>query len=123
MRVSYKVDQYNTQTKKHVFLKKVVCNIFSACTFRYAGNREGVIQSFFIVDELTKSLGAAIYRYKITSWDVLVENLNVVQNRTYRSSKHTFKPTFSKNVYPGQGVFEIHLTPYSSIVELTPETN
>ena len=43
--------------------------------------------------------------------------------RTYRLSKYKLTPSPSKTVYPGQGVFDIHLMPYSSIVELATEAN
>ena len=114
-------DDYFPQAIRNWTLEGIVCNISPARAFRYADNREGVMQNFVIVEELAKSLGAAMYQYKIRSWNVLVENLNMTKNRTYRF-KYNLKPAFSKNVYPGQGLFEIHLTPYSSIVELAPET-
>ena len=116
-------DEYFPQAVGNGTLEGVVCNIFTAHVFHYFNNREGIMQRFIMVDKLAKSFRAAIHQYKITSWDVLLENLNVMKNRTYHFSKYNSKPAFFKNMYPGQGVFEIHLMPYSSIVELAPEMN
>ena len=76
-------DEYFPQAVRNGMLDGVVCNIFSAYTFDYADNCEGLVQSFIMVDTLM-NLGAAIYRYKITSWYALVENLNAKKNSIYR---------------------------------------
>ena len=73
-------DESFPQAVRNRPLESVACNILPARAFRYADNHEGIMQNFFIVDELVKSLGAAIYQYKITSWNVLVEHLNVMKN-------------------------------------------
>ena len=85
-------DKYFPQAVRNRTLEAIVCNIFPVHAFHYSDNREGIMQSFVVVDELAKSLGAAIYRYKITSWNVLVENLNVTKNKTYYFSKYNFAP-------------------------------
>ena len=89
-----KPDKHFPQAVRNRTLEGIVCNIFPARALHYTDNHEGVMQNFVVVDELAKSIGAAIYRYKITSWNVLVENLNVTKNRNYRFSQYNLKPAF-----------------------------
>ena len=92
--VQTKPDDYFPQAVKKTKLEGIGCNIFPDRAFRYVDNSEGVMQSFVIVDELVKALRAVIYQYKITSWNVLIKNLNVTKNRTYRFSKCNLKAVF-----------------------------
>ena len=97
--------------------------IFPAYLFLFCNSNAGLVQSIIVVDELAKRLGSLIWHYKITAWNAAAENLNVKTNRTYRFTKYKLKSSVAETVYLGQGVFYIHLTPYSSIAELAPETN
>ena len=104
-------------------LEGVVSILLPSRSFLYPNGDTGFVQSFIVLDELAKSLGSSIWCYKITAWNTQADNLNMIINRTYHFSKHKLKPLVSKTAYPGQGVFDIHLTPYSTIVVLAAEAN
>ena len=91
-------DEYFPQAVRNGTLEGVVCNIFPARTFHYADNREGLVQSFIVVDMLVKNLGAAIHRNKITTWNALVENLNVKKSSF---SKYNLKLALSEKYVSG----------------------
>ena len=97
--------------------------IFPAYLFLFCNSNAGLVESIIVVDELAKRLGSLIWHYKITAWNAAAENLNVKTNRTHRFTKYKLKASAAKTVYPEKRVFNIHLTPYSSIAEFAIEIN
>ena len=112
---------YFPQAVRNGSLNGVVSVILPSRLFLYPNGDAGLLQNFVVLDELAKKLGSSIWRYNITAWNEQAENLNVMTNRTYRFYKYKLKLSVSKTAYPGKSVFDIHLTPYSSIVELAAE--
>ena len=79
----------------------------------------GTVQSFIVVDALAKRLNSDVWRYKIVAWDEQAKNLNIETNRVYRFEHFKMKPAKGNCNYPGQDKYEIHLTPISTIVDVT----
>ena len=93
---------------------------FPSHSFTYPNYSTGLVQSFIVLDELAKRLGAATWCNKIMMWNEQADNLNFEINRTYRFSQCKLKPTTAKTSYPGQGEFDANLSSFSIIIELVP---
>ena len=65
----------------------LVTHIFPANQFKFKNGTDGISQSFINVDELSKTLGVEIYRYKVTAWNEVVSKLNIAVNNTYTISQ------------------------------------
>ena len=100
-------------------LTKVVRLIMTPHTFVRRNGMPGAVQSIIVVDTLAKTLNSDVWHYKIVAWDEQVKNLSVEMNRVYRFEHFKVKPAKGNCSYPGQDNYEIHLTPISTIVEVT----
>jgi hypothetical protein len=97
----------------------VVRVILSSYSFVRKNGTTGTVQSFVVVDTLAKNLKSDVWRYKFVAWDEQAKNLPVEQGRTYRF-EHMIRQLRTGNFsYPGQDDYEAHLTPKSTIVDVT----
>ena len=97
----------------------VVRLIMPPHTFVRQNGDTGTVQSIIVVDTLAKSLNSEVWRYKIVIWDEQAKNLTIETNRVYRFEHFKMKLAKGNCNYPGQDTYEIHLTPISTIVEVT----
>ena len=88
-------------------------------TFKHRTGRTGFVRSFIVVDEHAQQLNADVWRYKFVAWNEQAKTLNVELNHTYRFSHFKMKPVKGNCDYPGQDEHELHLTPISTIDEVT----
>ena len=88
-------------------------------TFVRRNGMPSAVQSIIVVDTLAKSLNSDVWRYKIVAWDEQVKTLCVETNRVYRFEHFKMKLAKGNCDYPGQDAYDIHLTPISTIVEVT----
>ena len=100
-------------------LTGVVRLIMPPHTFVRKNGDTGTVQSIIVVDTLAKSLNSEVWRYKIVIWDEQAKNLTIETNRVYRFEHFKMKLAKGNCNYPGQDTYEIHLTPISTIVEVT----
>ena len=100
-------------------LTGVVRLIMSPHLFIQRNGLPGTVTSFIIVDTLAKRLNSDVWRYKIVAWDEQAKNLNIETNRVYRFEHFKMKPAKGNCNYPGQDNYEIHLSPISTIVDVT----
>ena len=119
-------DNNNNFSRLHVnsarqngVLTGVVRLIMTPHTFVRWNGMPGAVQSIIVVDTLAKSLNSDVWRYKIVAWDEQVKNLSVETNRVYRFEHFKMKLAKGNCDYPGQDAYDIHLTPISTIVEVT----
>ena len=97
----------------------VVRVILSSNSFVRKNGTTGTVQSFIVVDTLAKRMKSDVWRYKFVAWDEQAKNLSVEQGRTYRFEHMIRQLRKGKFSYPGQDDYEVHLTPKSTIVDVT----
>ena len=100
-------------------LTGVVRLIMPPHTFVRQNGDTGTVQSIIVVDTLAKSLNSEVWRYKVVVWNEQAKNLTIETNRVYRFEHFKMKLAKGNCNYPGQDAYEIHLTPISTIVEVT----
>ena len=100
-------------------LTGVVRLIMRPHTFVRQNGDTGTVQSIIVVDTLAKSLNSEVWRYKVVVWNEQAKNLTIETNRVYRFEHFKMKLAKGNCNYPGQDTYEIHLTPISTIVEVT----
>ena len=88
-------------------------------SFTRRNGATSTVQSFIVVDTLAKRLNSDVWRYKIVAWDEQAKNLNIETNRVYRFEHFKMKPAKGNSSYPDQDSYEVHLTPISTIVDVT----
>ena len=92
--------------------------LFQPHSFTYSDGNVGLLQTLIVLDELAKCIGSSTWQYIIfMAWNAEVNNL-MDTNIMYRFSQYKLKQSTSKKSYPGQGKFGMHLSSFSTIIEL-----
>ena len=110
---------HTNPTKQNGLLTGVVRLILPPHLFVQRNGVPGMVQSFIVVDSSAKRLNSDVWRYKIVAWNDQAKNLNIETNRVYHFEHFKMKPAKGNCNYPGQDNYEIHLTPISTIFEVT----
>ena len=96
--------------------------LFLPQSVTYPDGHVGLIQTIILLDELANHFGSSKWHYKFTAWNEQSENVNKKTNKTYCFAQYKLKSAISQISYHEQEKFDVHLSLFSTIVELASET-